>query len=348
MSLRIFISSIQLIIITIIIIQGCTVESKEPPKSMSEIQAEEGLPVTVEEIQAKEFSRELRFYGQLSGIVETTKGAPIGGKIEKINAKVGSNVKQGQVIMQFPTDVPQLQYNQVKQAYEIARKTYERMKNLLSAGETSQANFDAAETQYLIAKQNYEAQKQLIFIEAPVSGTIVKIYPNVGENVKGDAALFTIAQLHKMKIRFWLNEYEVNELEKGMSAKFYLAGMEYQGKITEISLAMDRQKQAFYAEAEINNPKNQLKSGLTVELIINTNHKKKSIIIQRNLIINEDDKQFVYIEKDGKAVKREVAIGNESGADIEILSGLSTGDRVINCCLSLLEDGMVVKVNPNM
>lgn len=335
-------------ILAVLLLQGCEVESKAPPKSMEEIRKEQGLPVTIEIIKPTEFSKELRFFGQLSGIIETTKGAPIGGKIEKINAKVGSRVSQGQIIMQFPTDVPQLQYEQVKHAYEIAKKTYERMKNLLQAGETSQANFDAAETQYLIAKRNYEAQKQLIFVEAPVSGTIVKIYPNVGDYVRSDAPLFTIAQLNQMKVRIWLNEYEVNEIQKGMTAKFNFGGKEYEGKITEISLSMDRQKQAFYAEAVFNNPKNELKSGITVEIIINTNNRKNTIIIPRNLILSEGDKHFVFVEKNGKAEKREVIIGSQAGADIEIQSGLNPGDRLINCCMSLLDDGIKVKITKNL
>ncbi len=342
----IFIVSVS--ILALLLVYACTVESKEPPKSMDEIRKEQGLPVTIEIIKPTNFSKELRFFGQLSGIIETTKGAPIGGKIEKINVKVGTWVNQGQIIMQFPTDVPQLQYEQVKHTYEIAKKTYERMKNLLQAGETSQANFDASEAQYLIAKRNYEAQKQLIFIEAPVSGTIVKIYPNVGDFVRTDAPLFTIAQLNKMKVRIWLNEYEVNQIQKGMNAKFSFAGKDYEGKITEISLSMDRQKQAFYAEIEFDNSKNELKSGITVEIIINIENKNNTIIIPRNLIISEGDKFFVFVENNGKAEKREILTGSQSGAEIEILSGLNNGDKLINCCMSLLDDGIKVKVTQNL
>jgi hypothetical protein len=48
------------------------------------------------------------------------------------------------------------------------------MKTLLVAGETSQANFDGAETKYLVDKRNFETANQALFIDAPYDGVIVE------------------------------------------------------------------------------------------------------------------------------------------------------------------------------
>jgi multidrug efflux pump subunit AcrA (membrane-fusion protein) len=72
------------------------------------------------------------------------------------------------------------------------------MSALLKSGDIAQANFDGAETQYLVAKQNFESLKQLVEIEAPFSGVITNIPIKVGDKVKSGDNLLTIAKTATM------------------------------------------------------------------------------------------------------------------------------------------------------
>src|SRR5690606_1515 len=159
-------------------------------------------------------------------------------------------------------------YEQSRTAYENSEKTYERMKALLAAGETSQANFDGVETQYIVNKRNYEAARKLIFIESPFSGTLVDMKVKEGDNVKGDDQLFTKEQLNKMRTKIWITEKEIGQIKKGMAASIMFGEKKYYGKVVELSMAVDPYKQAFFAEIEFDNSKNELKSGVTVEVNI--------------------------------------------------------------------------------
>lgn len=327
----------------LLILSGCG-EDKESAKSMEQIQDEEGIPVQVETVEYQPFEKYQSYYSKLVGIKEATKGAPLGGKIEKINFKVGDIVKEDQIVVQFPEDHPGAMHEQAKAAYENSLKTYERMKALLAAGETSQANFDGAEAQYIVNKRNYEAARDLIFIDAPFSGTLVDMKVNEGDNVKGDAYLFTIAQLSKMRAKVWVTEKEISDIRKGMAAKMVVAGKEYRGRVVEVSMAVDAYKQAFFAEVEFDNPKNELKSGLTVEIKILVYEKQGSIIVPRNLVMSDESGQFVYVEKDGIAEKRYLVNGNDSGIYYEISSGLNEGDKLITRGAAQLTEGVKVKV----
>lgn len=338
---RIFILSA--ILFAVLFITSCG-DDKEAAKSMDEIQSNEGIPVKVLVLEHKPFRQFQNYYAKLSGVKETTKGAPLGGKVAKINNRIGDYVKEDQIIVEFPQDMPSAMYEQAKAAFENSEKTYLRMKALLAAGETSQANFDGVETQYLVNKRNYETQKKLIFIEAPFSGTIVDIKVTEGDNIKSETALFTVAQLNKVVAKIWVTEKEVTQLRRGMSAVINVSGKEYRGRVTDLSMAIDPMKQAFKAEIEFDNSRKELMSGITVEVKILIFEKDKAIVLPRNLVMNDENGQFVYVENNSKAEKRYIKNGMETGLDFEVASGLQPGDKLIKTGSAQLTDGSKVKV----
>lgn len=331
------------IIFTTLFLTSCG-DDKPDAKSMDEIRKEEGIPVQVEEVKYQPFNKYLTFFSKLTGIKEATKGSIVGGKIEKINASVGDYVREKQIIVEFDTYNPGVQYEQAKSAYENLKKNYERVKALLEAGETSQANYDAIETQYIVAKRNYESVRQMLFIEAPFDGILVDMKVNVGDNVKGDVPLFTVSQTNKMRSKIWVSEKEISQFKKGMNAITEYNGQQFIGKVVEISLAMDPAKQAFFVEVEFDNPKGIIKSGVTNEIRILTYEKPNAVIIQRSLVNNDEKGSYVFVVENNKAVKRYITNGNESGLLYEVSNGLQVGDMLVVKGASQLEDGSKVKV----
>jgi membrane fusion protein (multidrug efflux system) len=323
---------------------ACGNKSNENAKSMEEIQSEEGVPVKIETVSYKPFKKYLSYYSKLMGIKEATKGAMIGGKIEKINSKVGDYVKEKQIIVQFDTDNPALQYEQAKTSYENAKKNYERIKTLLDAGETSQANYDGAETQYLVSKRNYESLKQMLFVESPFDGRIVDVKVNAGDNVKKDAYLFTVAQTNKMRAKLWVTEKEIGLIKKGMKALAVYNDKDYPGRITDVSLGIDPARQSFYVESEFNNSRNELMNGVTVEIKVLVYENPKAIIVPRNLIRSDEKGYYLFTENNGKAVKVYAQNGQESGIYYEVSKGLKPGDRLIVTGVDQLDNGTNVKV----
>ncbi len=313
-------------------------------KSMSQIQSEEGIPVAVETISKTSFTKELSFFGKLYGIKQTTRGALIGGKIEKVNASVGQFVKKDQVIIEFPKNSPSIGYEQALTAYEDSKKNYERVKALFDVGKTSQANLDGIEAKLAVDKRNYEAQKQLIMVEAQFDGVITELKVKEGDNVAVEAALFTVAQTNVMRTKVWASLDEINQIKKGMSAYIKQNGSKFSGRVTEVSLSVDPYTQSFYAEVEFNNSNGELKVGSTVEVNISTYQNTQTLSIPRHLVMKDESGMYLFLENNGQAVKRYITIKGESGIDYEVKSGLSIGDKLIIKGSSQLSDGSKVKV----
>lgn len=323
---------------------SCTREEEPPKKGMQEIHEDEGLPVTIEIISKKDFKEYLTFYATLSGIKETTKFSNMADKISKINADVGDYVKEGQVLVEFPTDNPTVNFEQAKAAYELSKKNHERMKALYESGDIAKAKLDGAETQFLVDKRNFEAMKQIVMVEAPISGQVVEMKVKEGDDIGMQKPLFTVAQLTTMKAKLWASEQEVAKLKKGMEAVIQNGGIEHKGTIREIAMAMDDFRKAFGVEVHFRNPKKLLKSGVTTEVKIKTYENPDAIAIQKNLLIQQGDDNYVYLVRNGKAVKQQVQTGGMEDINVEITQGLQPGDSLINCCKSLLEEGIKVKV----
>ncbi|WKZ70221.1 MAG: efflux RND transporter periplasmic adaptor subunit [Melioribacteraceae bacterium] len=320
----------------------CGGDDKAENKSMQEIQNETGIPVITKEVKSEYFKKELTYFASLSGIMQTTRASAVGGRIEKINYKVGDYVKKDDIVIEFPLDNPAVQYEQAKHAYENSKKTYERIKTLLEAGETSQANYDGVETKYLVDKRNYEMAKQAMFIEAPYDGVIVEIMVNEGDGVDSKIPLFTIAKLDKMKARVWASESEIRQIKKGMKAELMNNEKKYEGKVTEISLAIDPRTRSFYAEVEFDNNNIELRPGLTTEIAIKVYENEKAIIVPKNLLNSENGVESIYIVNNGIAELRTITIGERNAISVEVLEGLKLGDKLIIKGSNMISNGQKV------
>jgi RND family efflux transporter MFP subunit len=333
-----------LTLLMIFSLSSCTEEKKEIPKSIEDLHKENGLPVKTMIISKSGFAKSLSFYAPLKGIKQTTEGAMLGDEILKINAKIGDYVKAGDVIVEFPKDNPALQYEQAKTALESAEKTFNRMKALLESGEISQQQYDNTETQYLVSKRNFEQLEQMLFVETPISGTVVSMPYRVGDIPKRESELFTVAQLEQMIATVNVSEKEISMLKKGMKAVAHYQGKDYEGRVIDIPLAMNQMTRSFPVEIQFANAGKSLKSGASVDITVDIFDSDSLIAIPRNIIYEENEGSYVFVNVNGIAKKQEIATGQVSGLQVEVLSGLKEGDEIINCCKNMIEDGTKIKV----
>jgi len=319
--------SLLLTFIGVIIFVSC---HKNRLNHQEEVNQNNAVPVKIMVVQPQRFEETLSFYSRLSGIIENTRTSMVADRIEKIRVRPGQYVKEKQVIIEFPTDNPSLQFQQAKAAYENALKNYNRLKELLKTGEISQQNFDNAETQYLVAKRNYEALKQILFVEAPISGYVSNIYVSEGQQIDVGKPLFTISVLNKMRAVAWANEREIQMLRIGMNGKILWNNKEYSCKIVSLGLKMDEATKGFRVEFEASNPNLELKSGVTVEIQVKVYENPNAIVIPTNLIEKDPDgRPFVFVEKDGFAVKKYIRLGRTYKLNSEIIEGLNPNDHLI-------------------
>lgn len=326
-----------------IALSGCS-EEKAETKNMTQLHKENGVPVKVTNVKIGSFQAELKYNAMLTGYEETSKYAPLGEKIERINVKVGDYVKKDQVLVTFPQDNPSAKYNQAKVAFENSRKMFERYKNLFETGGISKQQLDNIETQYEVDKANWDAVKQMINVKAPISGYVTKLPIRETDNVKKKELLFTISNLNKLKAKVKVPESAINEVKVGNDAIAEWNGMKIDGKVIQVDMAMDRASQSFITVLEFYNKERKIKSGITADIEIFSEADENVISIERKNLIRKNGNNFVYVAKNGQAKLKQVELGKSKGLEVEITKGLKEGDKLITQGQLLLEDGSKINI----
>ena len=335
-----------LFVIAAILFLGCARQEEVESKNMEQIYKEEGIPVEVQVMKPETFIKELSFNANLSGIRQSAAAAMIGGRIEKVNVKVGDYVAKDQVMFEFPEDAPAGQLVQAKSAFEMVEATFARMQNLYAKGGISKQELEGVETQYKVAEANLDAVMQMLKVRAPIEGYVISINVRETDGVHAEDVLAFVSQTNKMKARIWATEKEVCQIKKGKKATAIWNNFTLTGEVTEVAIAMDRGHNAFAVNLEFNNTNNLCKSNVIGEISIQTYKNNNAFIIARSNVKNDVNGNFVYKVESEKAAKTYVDIGQENGG-FEILNGISENEEVIVKGLNLVYDGAKVKIVTN-
>jgi RND family efflux transporter MFP subunit len=330
------------IILVILIAAGCAQKEEAISRNTEQIYQEEGFPVKVKKMEPESFVKTLSYNSVLTGLRQSHASAMIGGRIEKINVKIGDYVEKDSVIIEFPQDAPAGQFLQAKSAYELTKNTYQRMKNLYEKGGISKQELEQIETQLTVQKANFDAVQQMLKVRAPISGIVTNLTVRETDNVPAENVLATITQTDQMKTRIWASEVEVCQIEKGMPVDVHWNGLNFGGKVTQIGLAMDPAFRAFAVDIHFPNTKKMCKSGVIGEIFIET-YNQQALALERKVVKEDAKGKYVFVAKDNKAVKTYVETGKENGG-FEIISGLKIGDLVVVEGIDLLFDDALLKI----
>lgn len=331
-------------LILMILFSGCSWNKKKADsKSMEQIHKESGVPVTVRTLVEESFSTVLTYATTLKATSEATAYAAITDVVETVGAGIGEYVQKDQVIIGFPKTNPQMNYYQAKAAYENAKATHERMKNLYEHEVISKQEYDNADAAYQVAKANWQAVNEVINVKAPISGYITQLYVHPSSNVAPGTPLFTVSNLERMEAQVWVPETEIARIRRGQIGMLEWDGKRFEGKVTKVNMVMDPAKKAFDVRVEFPNGERLLTSGITTNIRIET-YRSSAIVVARQELVKEDGKYFAYVVEDNKAQKRPVTIGKEQGLYLEITSGLKPGERLISQGNELVADGTLVRI----
>jgi RND family efflux transporter MFP subunit len=136
----------------------------------------------------------------------------------------------------------------------------------------------------------------------------------------------------------------VTDIRTGLPAEAVWNGVVIKGRVVQVDMAMNQDRQAFGVVVEFDNPDRRVRIGVTASVHIFTYTNEDAVVIERKELLEDEGGQYVYVVRDGKAARRPVETGGERELRVEILHGLEAGDRLIVEGNTLVEDGDKVKV----
>jgi multidrug efflux pump subunit AcrA (membrane-fusion protein) len=237
---------------------------------------------------------------------------------------------------------------QAQATYDIAKK---HLETLDSVGQREQIR--AAQLQVDAAKAHYEnstVQMSYGKITSKISGIVADrpVYP--GEMPASGTPLISIIDISSVVARANVPVREAASVQVGRPATITGAGGDVLGKVTVVSPAVDPNTTTVEVWVEAPNPGEKLKPGDTVHVAIKAETLQDVTLVPASAILNADEggQMVIVITPDNVAHQHKVSIGIRQGTNVEIVSGVNEGDKVVTVGGLGLDDGskVIVKETP--
>ncbi len=318
-------------------------------ETVKQIQLREGVPIEVTQAQLGTFPLIKKYSAEIKGQLQKSVYAALPEYIRNIPIKIGQRVSKGQIIATLDQAGRSPQYRQAKAQYEMIEVTKKRMEDLLETGGISKQELDKINAQYTAAKATYDAAKQNVNIEAPINGVITDIYMREGEVAiagKDEYPLLQISDISKVIATIKVPANQIYDFKVGLKAKIHINGQTLTGQVVKVPLAANKITRYFNVDVLFANPEMQLRPGMFSQLEIEV-REAKGVKIPIDALVMQDDKAFCYLEKNGIAQKYEFKPLLIADHFVVADSAIAQNTHIITSGLSLLKEGVKVKVIAN-
>lgn len=244
--------------------------------------------------------------------------------------------------------------DQANVAVKQAQKAYDQSKLGVPQAQAgyNQASLGVkqAEAAYNQAKVAYDQAVRALndaVITSPVDGVIYALNVEKGEMASNAQPIVTITSIDKVYVKVNVTEKLVTKLQKGSKISLEIPSVsdkKITGIITLISPVANPQNNLYTIEIEVDNKDHKIKPGMFAKVQFNTDYKKNVMVINSEAVTVNNEKQVVYIEKNGKVIEKKVETGLDNGEYVEIKKGLNLKDKVIVKGQDFIENMDKVKV----
>lgn len=293
-------------------------------------------------------------------------------QVEKGTPLARLDTREGELVLkkaQTAVEIAKANLMQVEVAANRANREYERALKLKEVGLITQQNLDdartereaaavrifAAKAQIQAAEEDVEyAQTRLskAIIRSPREGMVSWRNVNVGDYVgeMGAKPMFRIVDNRLLELTVTVPSGEMGTVRVGQTLTFStdaIPGKALTGKVMFINPTVNEADRSVKVVAEVENSPEQLKGGLFVKGRILTGKRTGVIKIPRIALLTWDvaaTKAEIYVVNENVAHRRTVRTGDISGDQVEIISGLASGQLVITRGGFNVKDGDKVNV----
>jgi RND family efflux transporter, MFP subunit len=314
--------------------------------------------VTTIQVQPKKFDHYLELQGDVMTKQNVLIYPEMAGTLNHVYVKEGQKVAKGQILASIDDGGLSSQLAQLRTQAELSKTTFERQKRLWEQNIGS-------EIQYLQAKTTYEAQQSAVkqmesqvaksTIRAPFAGIIDDVIKDQGTVIAPGAGseVFRIVNLSNMYVEVEVPESHLPNVTPGKDVKvfFPVLGDSVATKIRETGNFINPSNRSFTAEIPVPSHDGKIKPNLTARVMINDYTSEDAILIPQSILSeNADGEQYVYlvaadsIENDPVAKKVVITTGKTQGDFVEVLSGINSGDAIIDEGARSVKEGQKVKI----
>ncbi|MGO9317881.1 MAG: efflux RND transporter periplasmic adaptor subunit [Terracidiphilus sp.] len=305
--------------------------------------------------------------------------AQVMGRIQQVLVRAGDNVRAGQTLVvlddaalrasadqsQAAVRAAQGQQATAQTDANLAASTLERYRQLQAEksvspqemdeiarrAEAASARLDAMRAQTEAARAQASSAAAMLsytHLHAPFSGVITARMADSGTMAAPGMPLLQVDKAGTLQLQTTVDESAIGAIHKGM--KVQVAGdsegaTTFAGTIAEINAAADPASHSFLVKIDLPTS-SQLRAGMygTAEF---ANGLRQAILIPRSSVVSRGSLSCVYVlDSRGIAQLRSITLGASQGNLVEVLSGISTGERLVDAPADRDLAGKRIEVQP--
>lgn len=318
------------------------------------------INLTVEEVQPQAFTFAVTVPGKVRA--DQNKIALVGpiieGRISEVFVDWGQAVKRGDVLAYLES----VDVGAAKAAYfraiaelRVADANLGRKRRLFDEEIIPEKDLLEAEAEHTSARAEADATEKALHvigfteeevasfserhdltammpIVAPISGVIVDRRAVLGALAEPSVALFTIMDLSTLWVDAEVYEKDLDKVRLGQRVDISVIAYPdeaFSGRVSYIGDTLDEERRTAVVRTVVNNRDRKVKPGMFATVRIITTDKKNATILPEGAVLRQSGKSVVVIQDADEYRLREVQLGMVADGRVEILAGLSFGERVV-------------------
>ena len=309
---------------------------------------EDDTPANVEVVVAasREVPQENVYASSVQPYAVNNIAPQSGGRIQKINVKVGDYVYRGQIL----AEMDKLQLEQTRLQVRHDSIELSRIRGLYEKGGVSKSDLDAIELASSVRLATLKNLEENTILRSPITGYVTARNYDRGDMYTMAQPLYTVQQVVPVKLLVGISESEYTMVKKGDSVSLTadaLPGRTFTGRIQNLYPTIDAATHTFNAEVIVQNSDRALRPGMYARVTV-TFGKRNSVIVPDKCIVKQEGsgQRFVYIVNgdDDTVSFVPVTLGRHIGDEYEIREGIPDGATVVVKGQVNLRDGKKVNV----
>jgi membrane fusion protein (multidrug efflux system) len=283
---------------------------------------------------------------------EATEIRPeISGRITQLNIREGAVVPKGSLLVKIYDADLQAQLNKLLVQLQIAEKTEERQKELLKIGGIAQQDYDLSTLQVSNIKADIELTRVNISkteIRAPYNGRLGLKSISPGAYISPTTLITTITQMNQMKIEFSVPEKYSAQINNGLTLDFMLDGStkSYKANVLAREGSVDQNTRNLRIRAVVQGGADQfLVPGTFAKVRMILGENRNAIMIPSNAVIPQARNKQVALYRGGMASMIDIDTGIRDSSNVQVLSGLKSGDTLVTSGLLFIKPGTKLKLS---
>ena len=292
---------------------------------------------------------------------DTKVNALVAGIVRDVSVELGAAVRRGEplaVIVSSDLADAQMKYVSMRAMLEADHQKLERTQKLVALGSASRQELEEVtalhtghETEVAAARQrllllglssdrldrlqNAAQVVSEVTVPSPADGLVITRSVNPGQVVNSGQELFVVTDLGTVWIIGDLYERDFPRVRVGSQATVTVPSApdgKMQGRVAYIDPRVDPGTRTAKVRVEVSNRSGDLRLGMFVTVAFQTNATEHVTVVPRAAVQTIGDRSVVYVPADsdeGKFVERRVKLGARSAEFVQVLEGLTPGDKVV-------------------